>query len=300
MFRDRRWRSSHLSHSHDPDLHFQSTHTKEMTTKMKIIALLSFPAAICASISPRTRSATFLSDSALLVRGGDLGPISGEALAKTFGVLAIGDAIGGSVSSTAEVYEKFHITVVPGSNGEHYLGHGIASSASQLAVTSLLALTGTTSVEEAVGFGMLARSAYMTEMLLTGKYKDLGVPTVPHLLVYMLLLGTAFGLLSGSSDGVTLAKIVSVILAGHGSLLFLNPRIDGELLCIRIMPWPCFRYVSHTLALLLLQRMTTRSRWPKSMEPTCSLAHYSPLYWLLEWILSKQWATLLLDVFLCL
>ena len=27
---------------------------------------------------------------------------------------------------------------------------------------------------------------------------------------------------------VDLAKVVSVILAGHGGLLFLNPRIDGE------------------------------------------------------------------------
>ncbi len=198
---------------------------------MKIIALLFLPAAICASIIPRARSPAFLTDTnkALLVRGGDLGPISGEALAKTFGVLAIGDAIGGTVS-TAEIYEKFHIIVLPGSNGEHYLGHGIASSASQLGVTALLALTGTTSVEEAVGFGMLARSAYMTEMLLSGKYKELGAPTVPHVLMYTLLLGAAFGLLSGSADGVTLAKIVSVILAGHGSLLFLNPRIDGELI----------------------------------------------------------------------
>lgn len=225
-----------------------------MTPKMKIIALLSLPAAICASISPLTSRPTFVSDhkAALLVRGGDLGPISGEALAKTFGVLAIGDAIGGTVS-TAEIYEKFHITILPGSNGEHYLGHGIASSASQLAVTSLLALTGTTSVEEAVGFGLLARSAYMTEMLLSGKYKKLGVPTVPHVLMYTLLLGAAFGLLSGSTDGVTLAKIVSVILAGHGSLLFLNPRIDGELLLYdehaMILLFPCLSYIRLTYSI---------------------------------------------------
>ncbi|KAL7497152.1 hypothetical protein ACHAWT_005315 [Skeletonema menzelii] len=199
-------------------------------TKMKILALLSFPAAICASINPRARSPAFLSDTnkpALLVRGGDLGPINGDAVAKTFGVLATGDAIGGTVS-TAALYKKFHITVLPGSNGEHYLGHGIASSAASLAITSLLALTDTTSVEEAIGFGILARSAYMTEMLLTGKYKELGVPTVPHVMVYLLLLATAFCLISGNSDGTTLAKLVSVLLAGHGSLLFLNPRIDED------------------------------------------------------------------------
>ena len=39
---------------------------------------------------------------------------------------------------------------------------------------------------------------------------------------------------------VDLAKVVSVILAGHGGLLFLHPRIDGELLCIKIMLLPCF------------------------------------------------------------
>lgn len=204
---------------------------------MKIFALLYFPAAICASINPRVQNTAFLSDakkSALLLRGGNLGPISGEALAKTFGVLALGDALAGTVK-TAEVYEKFHITVVPGSNGEHYLGHGVASSAASLAVTSLLALTGKTSIEEAIGFGMLARSAFMTEMLLTGKYKQLGVPTAPHVVVYLFLLGTAFRLLNANSDSVTLAKVVSVILAGHGGLLFLNPRIDGKFPCIIII-----------------------------------------------------------------
>ena len=252
----------------------------------KLLALLYLPAAICASLNPRARSTAFLSDaqkSALLVRGGDLGPVSGEALAKTFGVLAIGDAIGGTVK-TVELYEKFHITVLPGSNGEHYMGHGIASSAASLAVTSLLALTGTTSVEEAVGFGMLARSAYMTEMLLTGKYKELGVPTVPNVIVYLLLLGTAFGLLSGNADGVTLAKVVSVILAGHGGLLCLNPRIDGKLRSSSFQS--CYGLV-HAMSLLyssplLLQRTTTQSRWPKSMEATCSLAHSILLYWHLE------------------
>lgn len=201
---------------------------------MKIFALLYFPAAICASIEPRVQNAPFLSDtnkSALRLRGGNLGPISGEALAKTFGILALGDAIAGTVK-TAEVYEKFHIAVVPGSNGEHYLGHGVASSAASLAVTSLLALTGTTSIEEAIGFGMLTRSAFMTEILLTGKYKQLGVPTAPHIVVYLFLLVTAFGLLNSNSDCVTLAKVVFVILAGHGGLLFLNPRINGKLPCI--------------------------------------------------------------------
>lgn len=68
----------------------------------------------------------------------------------------------------------------------------------------------------------------MTEMLLGGKYTELDVPTTPHLIVYVILLVTAFGLLSGDAGYDALAKVVSVVLAGHGALLFLNPRIDGE------------------------------------------------------------------------
>ena len=197
----------------------------------KIVGLFSLPLAIQAtSFHPSSHGTAFLSDAnklALQIRGGDLGPVSGATLAKTFGVLAIGDALGGTIK-TAEVYEKFRITVEPGSSGEHYLGHGIASSAASLAVTSLLALTGTTSAEEAIGFGMLARSAYLSEMLLTGKYKKLGVPSVPHIIIFLILLVNAFGLLNGNSNYVALAKVVSVVLAGHGGLLFLNPRIDED------------------------------------------------------------------------
>ena len=198
----------------------------------KIVGLFSLPLAIQAtSFHPSSHGTAFLSDAnklALQIRGGDLGPVSGDTLAKTFGVLAIGDALGGTIK-TAELYEKFSITVESGSSGEHYLGHGIASSAASLAVTSLLAITGKTSTEEAIGFGMLARSAYLSEMLLTGKYKKLGVPSVPHIIIFLILLLTAFGLLNGgNSDYVALAKVVSLVLAGHGGLLFLNPRIDED------------------------------------------------------------------------
>lgn len=68
----------------------------------------------------------------------------------------------------------------------------------------------------------------MTEMLLGGKYTELDVPTTPHLIVYVILLVTAFGLLSGDAGYDALAKVVSVVLAGHGALLFLNPRIDDD------------------------------------------------------------------------
>eukprot|EP01083_Nonionella_stella_P065164 170502_1 len=203
---------------------------------MKIISLLLLAAAACPLVKAipyhpsSTHAFTFkksTKDTLLKLRGGDLGPISSDALAKTFGVLAIGDAVAGTVAPI-EVWDKFGIKVEPGSKGEHYLGHGIGSSASSLAVTSLLALTEITSIEEAIGYGILTRCAYMTEMLLTNKYKELGVPTTPHITIYLILLAAAFGLVSGNSDYVGLAKVVSIVLAGHGGLLFLNPRIDDD------------------------------------------------------------------------
>lgn len=181
--------------------------------------------------SPRAHASTpFISrkDTALKLRGGGgLGPVSGDALAKTFGILAIGDAVTGAISPV-EVWDKFGVTVEPGSKGEHYLGHGLASSASSLAVTSLLALFGKTSTDEAIAYGFLTRGAFMTEMLLTGKYKELGVPSVPHLAIYLILLATSFCLLSGNANANAAAKIIAILLSGHGALLFTNPRIDGE------------------------------------------------------------------------
>ena len=204
-----------------------------MKTISLLLVALAYPIAIdarpfgIASSSSSTKKSSFTAkESVLTLRGGDLGPISAKALAKTFGILAIGDAVTGTVVPIS-TWDKFGIEVEPGSKGEHYLGHGVGSSASSLAVTSLLALTGT-SVNEAIGYGILTRCAFMTEMLLTNKYEELGVPTVPHVIIYLILLGTAFGLLSGNADCVALTKVVSIVLAGHGGLLFLNPRIDGE------------------------------------------------------------------------
>ena len=162
----------------------------------------------------------------LNIRGGDLGPISSNTVAKTFSVLAAGDAIAGTIAPV-EVWKRCGIEIEPG-KGHHYLGHGLGSSAATLAVTGYLATSGKTSVNEAIAFGILTRCAYMTEMLLCGKYTELDVPVTPHILIYVFLLVTAYGLLSGDSGYDALAKVVSIVLAGHGALLFLNPRIDGK------------------------------------------------------------------------
>ena len=197
-----------------------------------LLVALTNPWSISANPRSRTTSTPFISrkskDTALKLRGGGgLGPVSGETLAKTFGVLVIGDALTGTISPV-DVWGKFGVTVEPGSKSEHYLGHGLASSAASLAVTSILALFGKTSTEEAIAYGFLTRCAFMTEMLLTGKYKELGVPSIPHLAIYLILLATSFSLLSGKSESIAAAKLISILLAGHGALLFLNPRIDGK------------------------------------------------------------------------
>lgn len=210
--------------------------------KLSVFLYMALASPLCSAIkapvSPCTRTpfvsrkdtavSSNTSRSAVLdLRGGDLGPISGDALAKTFGVLAVGDALSGAIKP-AEVWGKLGVSVEPGSKSEHYLGHGLASSAASLAVTSLLTLFGKTSTEEAIAFGFLTRAVFMSEMLLTGKYQQLGVPQVPHMLIYLILLGTSFSLLSGQGDYMAAAKLISVVLCGHGALLFLNPRIDGK------------------------------------------------------------------------
>eukprot|EP00567_Pseudictyota_dubia_P014488 CAMPEP_0197446520 /NCGR_PEP_ID=MMETSP1175-20131217/11453_1 /TAXON_ID=1003142 /ORGANISM="Triceratium dubium, Strain CCMP147" /LENGTH=283 /DNA_ID=CAMNT_0042977653 /DNA_START=85 /DNA_END=936 /DNA_ORIENTATION=+ len=163
----------------------------------------------------------------LSVRGGDLGPISAGELAKTFGVLAIGDAVSGAVAPV-EVWEKIGVNIEKGSKGEHYLGHGMAASALSLSVMSLLALFEKCSTQEAIAYGFLTRGAFMTEMLLNGKYKELGVPSAPHLAIYLAILATSFALLSGKFEPMNAAKIISVLLSGHGALLFLNPRTNDD------------------------------------------------------------------------
>ncbi|KAL7477265.1 hypothetical protein ACHAW6_003078 [Cyclotella cf. meneghiniana] len=205
-----------------------------MKTATLVLLLFAHPLAIEASPQATRTPTQFATTSnksisrhsILKLRGGDVGPVSSKTLAKIFSVLAAGDALAGTIKPV-EVWGKLGVEVGPGSKGEHYLGHGLGSSAASLAVTSYLSLSGRTSIDEAIGFGILTRCAYMTEMLLTGKYKELGVPTVPHVTIFLILLVTANGLLSGKDYG-ELAKVVSILLAGHGGLLFLNPRIDED------------------------------------------------------------------------
>ncbi len=227
-----------------------------MKTTSLLLLSLSYPLAIHAI--PRNRAFVVVSkkptnakEAALKLRGGDLGPITGKQLANTMGVLAIGDALAGTIQPI-DAWKKFGVTIEPGSKGEHYLGHGLGASAASLSVTSLLALSGQVSTDEAIAYGMLTRCAYMTEMLLTKEYEELGVPTLPHVTMYLILLFTAFGLLSGNTDYEALAKIGSILLAGHGGLLFLNPRIaDDETEKKTVKVDGAYMFVSSLFAALL-------------------------------------------------
>jgi hypothetical protein len=196
---------------------------------MKIATILAVALfSVSTDANSLSRRHVFKKTPALKLRGGGgLGPVSADTLAKTFGILAVGDAVAGAVKPV-EVWDKFGITIEPLSKGEHFLGHGFASSASALAVTSLLALFGKASTEEAIAYGFLTRGAFMTEMLLNGKCKELGMPSIPYLTLYLILLATSFSLLSGNGEPMVPAKILSILLAGHGALLYLNPRINGE------------------------------------------------------------------------
>lgn len=203
---------------------------------MKIATLLSLaaPLAIQAgSTRPPApfavqKKSTFLTPDILHLRGGDLGPISSDAIGKTFSILAVGDALTSTIAPV-ETWKSCGVEIEPGSKGEHYLGHGLGSSAATLSATGYLAFSSKISTNEAIAYGILTRCAYMTEMLLTGKYTELDVPLTPHVVIYLVLLATAFGLLSGDSSYDALAKVVLVVLSGHGALLFLNPRLDGTL-----------------------------------------------------------------------
>ena len=89
-----------------------------MKTISLLLVALAYPIAIdarpfgIASSSSSTKKSSFTAkESVLNLRGGDLGPIiSGKALAKTFGVLAIGDAITGTVVPIS-MWKKFGIEV---------------------------------------------------------------------------------------------------------------------------------------------------------------------------------------------
>lgn len=158
----------------------------------------------------------------LEVRGGDLGPLSGKTLAQTFSALASCDAIAGALAPITSM-AWFGVDIESGSLSEHYL-HGVAASAATTAVSTYLATSGKTSIEQAIGYGFIARLVSMTTMFLNDKYHELGMNTAMFAGMYAVLAATTYCLFTGTGDAMGLTKLVSLLLLFHGEFLYLNPE----------------------------------------------------------------------------
>lgn len=168
----------------------------------------------------KTRSQTL--QRTLNVRGGDLGSLSGKMLAQSLAALASCDAIAGALAPLTTM-SWFGVDIESGSLSEHYL-HGLAASAATTGVSTYLATSGKTSIEEAIGYGFIARLVSMATMFATNKYHELGMNNAMFLSMFVALLGTTYCLFAGKGDAKGLTKLISLLLAFHGEFLYLNPE----------------------------------------------------------------------------
>lgn len=155
-------------------------------------------------------------------RGGDLGPIRSKTLAQTLAALASCDAIAGALAPITSMAWA-GVDIESGSLSEHYL-HGLAASAATTAVSTYLATSGKTSIEQAIGYGFIARLVSMASMVLNNKYHELGMNNAIFLGMMTVLAGTTYCLFSGKADAMALTKLVSMLLFFHGVFLYLNPE----------------------------------------------------------------------------
>lgn len=155
-------------------------------------------------------------------RGGDLGSLSGKTLAQTLAALAGCDAVAGALAPITSM-AWFGVDIESKSLSEHYL-HGLAASAATTAVSTYLATSGKTSVEEAIGYGFIARLLSMATMFATNKYHELGMNNAMFGGMFLVLAVTTYCLFTGTGDALGLTKLVSLLLAFHGEFLYLNPE----------------------------------------------------------------------------
>lgn len=168
-------------------------------------------------------------------RGGDLGPISSDALTKLFCLLVSSDAIAGAIIPRTSM-RWFNMDIPKGSLSHKYL-HGIGASAATLAVSIFLVTQRPEcSLEHALGYGFTARLLSMTLMLLTDEEKKLGM-TIPMFgSMWLILAGTVYALFHGSFEALPWAKVVSLVLMFHGLFLFLKPEVFLRKTAISIGP----------------------------------------------------------------
>ena len=160
--------------------------------------------------------------SALSIRGGDLGQIKSKTLAQILSGLAAGDAACCILAPVSSM-KWFGVDVERGSLSEHYL-HGIGASAATAAISTYLATSGTTPVEEAIGFGFVARLVSMTIMIITNNYHELGMNNAMFGAMWAILAATTYALFSGKWEPMALTQLVSLLLGFHGAFLYLKPE----------------------------------------------------------------------------
>ena len=189
-----------------------------------------------AAIQPPKKTTTGVNMNAKIasLRGGDLGSIDGKTLAKTFSVLAGCDAICGTLVPRTSM-KWFGIPIARGSLSNKYL-HGIGSSAATVAVSLFLAASGRTSVEQAIAYGFAARLISMTLMILTDGEKKVGMTFSMFGVLWLVLTGTVYSLLTGMGDALTLSKVVSMVLLIHGLFLYLKPSVFLRKTAIAVGP----------------------------------------------------------------
>jgi hypothetical protein len=156
------------------------------------------------------------------IRGGDLGPISGKALAQSLCILGAGDAVCGALAPRTSL--KWMGIELSESNrlAYHYV-HGIGASAAALSISLYLSVSDITTLAQAIGYGFLLRLLSMAVLLLTNQSKYLGMNDTIFMAVWLALAVTTFTLFTGKWEPMIWVKVVSLLLGVHGFFLYGNP-----------------------------------------------------------------------------
>lgn len=201
---------------------------------MAFIGLATICSVLAIQPPNQVASRTTINDQIIAIRGGDLGPIDGKTLAKTFSLLSGCDAICGTLVPRTSM-RWFGIPIAKGSLSNKYL-HGIGSSAATIATSLFLAATEGASLELAIGYGFAARLLAMTLMILTDGERKVGMTLSMFGVMWLVLTGTVYSLLTRTGDPLTLAKVVSLVLFIHGLFLYLKPSVFLRKTAIAVGP----------------------------------------------------------------
>lgn len=177
----------------------------------------------------------------LRLRGGDLGPIQGKSLAKTFSSLAACNAVAGALIPRTFM-QWFGIYVAKDSLSLKYL-HGIGASASTVAISLSLALAGSCSVERAIAFGLVARLVSMTVMIVSNEEKKVGMKFSMFGPMWLALVATIYCLLQEVENAVPMAEVLSLVLGGHGLFLYSYPGVALRKTPIAVGPDPLVKEI---------------------------------------------------------